>query len=259
MKFNNRNVFIDASVVLGQNVQIGDNTTIYSNVIIGDNTIIADNCVIGEPTNSYYGNQIEYVNSKTIISSSSLIRSYTVIYAGSSFGENLNTGHHVTIRENTKAGKNCSFGSYNDIQGECEIGNFCKFQSYVNIGQKSKIGSFVFIYPFVVLTNDATPPSNLVQGVSVDDYSVITTGCVLMPGTKIGKHCLTSANSNVGGVFEDDSFICGTPAKVIGKLSKMPFFNEENKRNYPWPKYFKRGMPWESMGFEQWIKLNEND
>ncbi|RXP45410.1 N-acetyltransferase [Lutibacter sp. HS1-25] len=259
MKFNNRNVFIDASVVLGQNVQIGDNTTIYSNVIIGDNTIIADNCVIGEPNNSYYRNQLEYINPKTVIKSNSLIRSYTIIYAGSKFGENLNTGHHVTIRENTTAGKNCSFGSYNDIQGECEIGDYCRLQSYVNIGQRSKIGSFVFIYPYVVLTNDATPPSNLLQGVVIDDYSQITAGCVLLPGTNIGKYCLTSANSTVGGVFEDDSFIAGTPAKKIGKLSKMPFFNEENKRHYPWPKYFERGMPWEGIGFEQWNKLNEND
>ena len=259
MKFNNRNIHIDASVVLGKNVQIGDHTTIYSNVQIGDNTIIADNCVIGEPTNNYYTNQENYQNPTTIISSNSLIRSFTIIYAGSSFGEHLNTGHHVTIRENTKAGKNCSFGSYNDIQGDCEIGNYCRFQSFVNIGQKSKIGNFVFMYPYVVLTNDNTPPSNTLKGVSVGDFSQITSGCILLPGTVIGKHCLTSANSTVGGVYHDDSFISGTPAKRVGQLSKMPFFNDLKKRHYPWPQFFERGMPWEGIGFTEWEKLHLND
>lgn len=259
MKFNNKNIFIDPSVIIGNNVQIGDNTTIFSNVVLEDNTIISDNCVIGEPLNSFYRNQKTYINPKTIIRENSLIRSYNIIYAGSSFGTNLNTGHHVTIRENTIAGNNCSFGSYNDIQGDCIIGDYCRFQSFVNIGQKSKIGSFVFIYPYVVLTNDATPPSNDLKGVTIDDYSQITSGTILLPGTKIGKHSLTSVNSSVSGNFEDDSFIAGTPAKRVGALSKMPFFNSNKKRHYPWVYFFDRGMPWLGIGFDKWKKINKND
>ena len=259
MKFNNKNISIDSSAILGENVQIGDNTTIYGNVIIGDNTIIADNCVIGEPLNSFYRDQDNYINPKTEIGSDSLIRSFTILYAGSYFGKHLNTGHHVTIREKSKFGSNCSIGSYNDIQGECTIGNYCRFQSNVTIGQKSEIGSFVFIYPYVVLTNDATPPSNLLKGVSIGDYSQITTGCILMPGAKIGKNCLTAVQSTVGGNFEDDSFISGSPAKKVGRLSKMPFFNEKGKRHYPWQRFFERGMPWSGIGFNEWLKIEKID
>lgn len=257
MKFNNKNVYIHPSVTVGKNVQIGDNTTIYENVQIGDNTIISDNCVIGEPVNSYYRNQKGYVNPPTIIGENSLIRSYTIIYSGSTLGQKLNTGHHVCVREGTKVGDNCSIGSYNDIQGDCIIGDFCRFHSYVNIGQKSVIGSYVFIYPYVVLTNDATPPSNTLKGVSINDYTQITAGCVLLSGTNIGKHCLTAANSTVGGNFEDNVFIAGNPAKVIGALNKMPFFNSEKKRHYPWPYNFERGMPWAGIGFEEWKKDNK--
>lgn len=259
MKFNNKNVLIDSSVILGKNVQIGDDTTIYANVVIEDNAIISNNCVIGEPLNGFYSNQKSYINPKTIIGAGSLIRSHNVIYAGSTFGEGLSTGHHVTIREHTVAGNNCSFGSYNDIQGDCEIGDYCRFQSFVSIGQKSKIGSFVFIYPYVVLTNDATPPSNDLKGVTIDDYSQITSGSILLPGTKIGKQSLTSVNSSVSGTFEDDSFISGTPAKRVGKLSKMPFFNLLKKKHYPWMFFFDRGMPWKELGYEAWLKQNKND
>lgn len=251
MKFNNKNIELGKNLNIGKNVRIGDNTTIYDNVTIGDNTIICDNCIIGEPLNDYYYNE-KYTNPETIIGSESLIRSQTIIYSGSEFGNCLNTGHRVTIREYTKSGHHCMFGSYTDIQGYCNIGNYNRFHSYVNIGQKSDLGDFVFIYPFVVLTNDPTPPSDKLIGVKVGDYSQITTGAILLPAAEIGKYCLVGANSTVGGIFEDDTFISGNPAKAIGKLSKMPFFNIKNKKHYPWPNNFDRGMPWENIGFNNW-------
>jgi acetyltransferase-like isoleucine patch superfamily enzyme len=258
MKFNNKNVSIGTNVSLGKNVKIGDNTIIYDNVSIGDNTIISNDCVIGEPLNAYYIDS-NYKNPNTLIGSNSLIRSHSIIYSGSEFGDFLNTGHRVTIREKTTAGHHCMFGSYNDIQGLCKIGNYNRFHSYVNIGQESELGDYVFIYPFVVLTNDPMPPSNNLVGVKIGDFSQITTAAILLPGCVVGKHSLVGANSTVGGNYQDDSFISGSPAKRIGALSKMPFFNSENKRYYPWPNNFKRGMPWAEQGFEKWNNINTND
>ncbi len=151
------------------------------------------------------------------------------------------------------------FGSYNDIQGLCKIGNYNRYHSYVNIGQGSELGDFVFIYPFVVLTNDPLPPSDILMGVKIGDYSQIATAAILLPGCVIGKHSLVGANSTVGGIYPDDSFINGSPAKRIGTLSKMPFFNKQNKKHYPWPYNFKRGMPWAEQGFEKWSSIKTND
>jgi UDP-3-O-[3-hydroxymyristoyl] glucosamine N-acyltransferase len=256
MKFNNRNVQIGKNVVLGENVKIGDNTIIYDKVVIGDNSIICENCVIGEPTNDYYNNNT-YENKPTVIGEGSLIRSFTLIYAGCKIGKSFQTGHRVTIRENSSIGNNCSVGSYNDIQGFCIIGNYTRFQSFVNIGQHSEIGDYVFIYPYTVLTNDPTPPSNDLVGVKIGDYSQIASSTVLLPGCIIGKHSFVGANSTCGGQFVDDSFISGSPAKRYGNLSKMPLFNKAGKRHYPWPYHFERGMPWQGIGFEQWQNNNK--
>lgn len=259
MKFNNTNINISNKAIIGKNVKIGDNTTIYDNVVIGDNTIICNDCVLGEPTNDYYTNK-DYINPVLIIGKNSLIRSHSIFYAGSEFGDNLQTGHRVTVREFTKAGINCSLGSYTDIQGYCTIGNYVRMHSFVNIGQKSEIGSFVFFYPYVVLTNDPTPPSNILVGVKIGDYSQITTASILLPGCIIGQNCLVSANSTVEGTFENDSLIAGSPAKRICKLSKAPLFDlESNKRHYPWPINFKRGMPWEKIGYSEWINNLNKD
>ena len=258
MKFNNKNVSISRTALLGKDVRIGDNVTIYDNVIIDDNTIICNNVVIGEPLAEYYSDVDSYVNPKTVIGANSIVRSNSIIYAGSVFGENFNTGHNVTIRERTRIGKNCSVGSYCDIQGDCTIGNYNRFHSYVNIGKYSSTGDFVFMYPFVVLTNDSTPPSNDLAGPEIGAYSQISAGSVLLPKTKIASHSLIGANSTVGGEFESDSFITGSPAKRIGNLSKMPFFNSKGVRHYPWMKNFDRGMPWNNIGFDNWQNNIEN-
>ena len=254
MKFNNRNVQIGKNVRIGRNVRIGDNTVIYDNVEIGDDSIICNDCILGEPLNDYYHNP-EYANPLLKIGANSLIRSHSIFYAGSEFGDNLQTGHRVTVREYTMAGNHCSFGSYTDIQGYCKIGNYVRMHSYVNVGQQAEINDFVFLYPFSILTNDPTPPSNKLIGVKIGKYSQITTGSVLLPGATIGANSLVAAHSTVGGSFGDYSFIAGSPAQRVCDIRKAPLFDmETKKRHYPWQYNFHRGMPWEENGYESWCQ-----
>ncbi len=254
MKFNNRNIHIGKNVKLGKNVKIGDNTTIYDNVTIGDDTIISNDCVLGEPLHNYYQDE-NYENPELVIGAHSLIRSHCIFYAGSTFGEHLQTGHRATIREHTQVGHHCSIGSYCDIQGECTIGNYVRLHSYVNVGQGAEIDDFVFISPYTVLTNDPTPPSDVTAGVKIGKYSQVTTSCVLLPGAVIGRNCLVAAHSTVGGTFEDFSFIGGSPAKRVCDVRKAPLFNPiTQKRQYPWQRNFTRNMPWKDQGFDQWCE-----
>ena len=139
MKFNNINRNISSKAIIGKNVKIGDNTIIYDNVVIGDNSIIANNCIIGEPLNEYYLTDT-YKNLETVIGENALIRSHSIIYCGSTFGNNFSTGHRVTIRENMVFGDHCRVGTLCDFQGYSEIGDYCWFHSNVHIGQRSKIG-----------------------------------------------------------------------------------------------------------------------
>lgn len=254
MKFNNRNVFIGKNVKLGENVRIGDNTAIYDNVIIEDNSIIGSNCIIGEPLHKYYIDS-NYDNPVLKIRSNSIIRSFTTIYAGSEFGPNLTVGHYTTIREQTIIGRNCSIGSYNDIQGTSEIGDYSRLQSYVGIGQHTKIGKCNFIFPGALFTNDPKPPSNNYKGPEIGNYNVIASSAVILPEIKIGDNCLIGANSTVNSNVQDYSFVSGNPSKYIMDIRKLPLFTN-GKRHYPWQRHFERGMPWEGVGFEEWLKLN---
>ena len=257
MKFNNRNTYISPSAKIGLNVKIGDNTVIYDNVIIEDDCTICNDCVIGEPNADYYTNS-KYENPQTVIGKKSMIRSHCIIYAGCRFGNSLSTGHRVTIRENSVFGNNCRIGTLSDIQGNVKFGNHCWLHSNVHIGQKSIVGNFVFIYPYVVFTNDPTPPSEVCIGPVVEDYAQIAVFSVLLPGVKIGKHALVGAGSVVSKNVNDFELVLGNPAKKVKDVRDIKS-RETNESYYPWPINFNRGMPWSELGFEVWSKQIENN
>lgn len=51
--------------------------------------------------------------------------------------------------------------------------------------------------------------------VVIGDGSWIGSGAVVLPGARIGKHCVVAANSVVRGTFPSHSVIAGVPAKVV--------------------------------------------
>ena len=163
----------------------------------------------------------------------------------------------MTVREKTIAGKNLQIGTLSDIQGHCQIGDYVRTHSNVHIGQHSKIGNFVWIFPYVVLTNDPHPPSNVMQGVTVSDYAVIATMSVILPGAYIAEGCLIGAHSSLSGITEADTIYAGTPAKAVGATSKLKFKDGSRKSAYPWRTHFTRGYPEDIV--QQWVKEFSQD
>jgi acyl-[acyl carrier protein]--UDP-N-acetylglucosamine O-acyltransferase len=227
---------VSPNAVIGQNVSIGPFTIIHPNVQIGEGTRIGSHCEIGVE-NHLTGRR------ELVIGANSLIRSHSVFYSSSDFGDGLVTGHRVTVRERTNAGLNLQIGTLCDIQGHCEIGNFVRFHSNVHIGQKSKLGSFVWIFPYVVLTNDPHPPSSILIGCVVEDYAAIATMSVVMPGVRIGHHSLVGAHSLVARDVKPATVVAGRPATFICAADKIKLKDGTGRPAYPWTTHFKRGYP----------------
>jgi acetyltransferase-like isoleucine patch superfamily enzyme len=250
MMFNNRNVVISKKATIRQNVRIGDDTVIYDNVVIEDNVTIAHHCVIGEPLNAYYSDP-QYENPVTTIKANSLIRSHTIIYAGNTLDEFVATGHRVTLREYNYIGPHTVIGTLSDIQGYVKIGQYCRLNSNVHIAQYSTIGDYVFIYPYVVMTNDQYPPSTDLLGGTIGNYTQIAAHCTVLSGVTVGTNCLLSANSVIKSNIPDFSLAMGDPAKVIIDLRKFVILGKG--KMYPWMYRFSKGMPWEQVGYENWV------
>jgi acetyltransferase-like isoleucine patch superfamily enzyme len=231
-----KSAVISKKARIGENVTIGPFTTIYDNVDIQNNVNIGAYCELG----------LENINcdgSPLIIGSDSLIRSHSIFYADSTFRCNLITGHRVTVREKTHAGCGLQLGTLSDVQGDCTFGDYVKLHSNVHIGSQSKVGSYVWIFPYVVLTNDPHPPSDTLMGCVVDDYAVIATMSTILPGVHIEKDTLIAAGSIVGKDVKSGTVVAGNPAKVICGIDKIILKDGSGNLAYPWRRHFHRGYP----------------
>lgn len=227
---------VSPAAMIAENVEVGPYTIIHGNVSIASNSKIGSFCEIGVPTKLSDGSPL-------VLGESALIRSHCVLYESSTFGAKLITGHRVTIRENTKAGINLQVGTLSDIQGDVIIGDYVRFHSNVHVGKMSKIGNFVWIFPYVVLTNDPTPPSDTLLGVTIGDYAVIATMSVILPGVNIGEHSLVAASACVGKNVPAGLVVGGVPAKVICETKEIKLKSNAEFSAYPWPRHFNRGYP----------------
>jgi acyl-[acyl carrier protein]--UDP-N-acetylglucosamine O-acyltransferase len=227
---------VSPKAVVAKGVQIGPFTIVHDNVHIEENTIIESNCELGIKTPLSDGSPLR-------IGANSRIRSHSIFYEGSSFGPGLVTGHRVTVREGTVAGLNLQLGTLCDVQGDSRIGDYVRFHSNVHIGKKSVIHNFVWIFPYVVLTNDPTPPSNTLIGCEIGEFSVVATMSVVLPGVKVGRRCVIGAHACVGKDVPDDMIAAGVPAKVLGPTSKIKLRDGSGADAYPWTTHFGRGYP----------------
>ena len=250
------NVTIKENVIIGENVIIEDDVYIDYGVIIKDNvhikrgTFVGARCILGEFLVDFFEDYTNKIH-PLVIGENSVIRSETIIYGDNIIGDYFQTGHRVTIREKSKIGHHVRIGTLSDIQGHCEIQDYVNLHSNVHIGQKSIIKKYVWIFPYVVLTNDPNPPSEDLLGVTIEEFALVATGSVVLPGVTIGKDSLVGAGSVVTKDVTELKVFAGNPAKELCDITKI-----KNKVTgnpvYPWKYYFDRGMPWRDIGYDNW-------
>lgn len=252
------NVTIKEGVLIGENVILEDDVYIDSYTIIRDNvtikkgTYVGSQCILGEYLADFFVNKANNVH-PLIIGEDSVIRSGTVIYGDTTIGNHFQTGHKVTIRENTKIGDYVSAGTLSDIQGDCEIGNYVRMHSNVHIGMKARIEDYVWVFPYCCLTNDPTPPSTVLQGVWLKSFAVVATGSIILPGITVEGDTLIAAGSIVTKDVTEGGVFAGNPAKRIADITAIK--NKVTGENvYPWRYTFKRGMPWQESDYDTWYQ-----
>lgn len=221
---------------IGDGVEIGPFSIIHDNVVIGNNVKISAYCELGVKTPLGDGSPL-------VIGPQSLIRSYSVFYESSSFGEGLVTGHRVTVRENTRAGTSFQIGTLSEIQGDTFVGDFVRFQSNIFVGKGTSVGNFVWVFPYVVLTNDPTPPSSFLIGCTISDYAILCASSLILPGVKVGERAVVAASACVTKDVAADIVVAGVPAKFLCESKNILRPDGSGLSAYPWVKHFHRGYP----------------
>ena len=195
---------------------------IYPYVELGDDPQIDDFVILGKPWGPPGG-----PDPVTHIGHRAIIRSHSVIYAGTWIGDEFRCGHHVLIRELTTIGRNVSVGSGSVIEHRVVIEDDVRLHSNVFVPEFSRLGQGCWLGPNVVLTNAKYPRSPRVKenlvGPTIKPGAKIGANVTILPGVVIGEHALVGAGSVVVKDVPDRAVVVGNPARVIKTLDQLPY------------------------------------
>jgi acetyltransferase-like isoleucine patch superfamily enzyme len=159
------------------------------------------------------------------IGKNSTIREPTIIYAGNEIGDNFQTGHFVTIREDNKIGNNVSIGSHSNIEHHIKIEDNVRIHSNCFIPEYSILKENCWIGPNVVLTNAKYPRSinvkNKLKGPIIGKFAKIGANSTILPAIKIGNHALIGAGTVVTKDVPEFAIVIGNPGKIIGDIREL--------------------------------------
>lgn len=213
-----------------------DLVRVSANVRIGEGADLQAPCIIGKAPRGREEGELPLV-----IGVDAVVRPFTTIYAGSTFGDRLQTGQCVSVREDNLFGDDVSLGTV--VRMECgnRIGDHVRIHSSCTM-EYVTIEDDVFIGPNVVFAGDPHPMNcprynECKGGAVVRRLARIGAMCMIMPGVEIGEDSLIGAGSLVVHDVPAGMVVAGNPAKVIKPVSELTCPPGWFERPYVWPPY----------------------
>jgi acetyltransferase-like isoleucine patch superfamily enzyme len=211
-------------VFVAPNVQIGPRAQLLAPAIIGQ-----------APRGHDLGELV------LTIGADAVIRPFTTIYAGSVFGDRLQTGQGTSIREDNVVGDDVSIGTNAVLEFGNRIGNRVRIHTGCFL-EMVTIEDDVFVGPNVVFTDDLHPMNcpnykHCAGGAVVRRLARIGANSTIVPGVVIGENALVGAGSVVVGDVPPGTVVVGNPARVIKEVADLQCRSGVFERPFVWEPY----------------------
>lgn len=168
----------------------------------------------------------------------SIIRSHSVIEGGSSYGDQLETGHAALLRAGNEAGVNLRIGTHSRLEGGGEIGDYVRIHGDCEM-TKGRLAHFSRLYGGSYVTDNKLPPSNVNVPALLDEGSVVCMNSVVIAGVRVGIGSFVGASTVVSRDVPDGMAHIAGSLRSVGDLTWMGYA-------YPWTGYYAEAYPAEA-------------
>jgi acetyltransferase-like isoleucine patch superfamily enzyme len=205
---------------------------VHPNTKIDPSVVIEPYCLIG----SAHG----YLE----LGAGSIIRSHSIVEGGSTYGAGLETGHHVLLRTGNQAGLNLRIGTGSSLEGGGVIGDYVRIHGRCEMTE-GELRDFAIIYADCYITDVRLPPppNRATTPVLIDEGAVLTIGCVVVAGVRVGIGAFVGANTTVTRDVPDGMALVGGKLKPVTELRGEDYA-------YPWT-----GYAWDRYPSEAWPRI----
>ena len=213
-----------------------DGVQVAPGVVIGPGADLQAPCILGKAPRGAADGELPLV-----IGANAVIRPFTTIYAGSTFGDRLQTGQGASIREENVVADDVSIGANAVLEFGNRIGSRVRIHSGCFL-EMVTIEDDVFVGPHVVFTDDPHPMNcprykDCKGGPVVRRLARIGANVTILPGVVVGENALVGAGSVVVDDVPPGAVVVGNPARVVKYVGDLTCRPGLVARPFDWPPY----------------------
>lgn len=184
--------------------------------VLGPRTTVEEFCLIGR---AVAGAPVLRVGAGAVL------RSHTVLYAGSVVGQRFQTGHHVLVREYATVGDDVSIGSLSVVEHHVRIGDRVRVHSQCFVPEYTVIEDGAWLGPRVTVTNAPRPRcpdvSACLAGVTIGRDARIGANVTILPGVRVGERALVGAGAVVTRDVPAGAVVVGNPGRPVKAVEEL--------------------------------------
>lgn len=202
-------------------LDLAPTAVIHDGVVFEGGATVEDWCVVGAPASGTGEKR------RTVIGDGAVLRSHTVIYAGSVIGRNFTTGNKANVREECTIGDDVSIGTMAVVEHHVVLERGVRLHSQSFVPEYCVLEEGAWLGPNAVLTNTRYPLSpeakTTPRPVRLCRGAIVGANATVLPGVTVGAGSLVGAGSVVVEDVPEGAVVAGNPARFLRNRDELPY------------------------------------